>query len=111
MTAPTIPSETSGGESLLTVLVALVANALLAAAKSVAAAVTGSASMVAERSGSRPRDDEHPRGYGRSTYIWSLVAAFGLFSASHCTSSPARRSSTRSARSRSACCWPSSGCS
>ena len=24
---------------------------------------------------------EHPRGYGRSTYIWSLVAAFGLFSA------------------------------
>lgn len=99
MTAPTIPSETSGGESLLTVLVALVANALLAAAKSVAAAVTGSASMVAEaahswadtgnellllvaeRTGSRPRDDEHPRGYGRSTYIWSLVAAFGLFSA------------------------------
>jgi cation diffusion facilitator family transporter len=87
------------GSSLLTVVVALTANALLAVAKSVAAAVTGSAAMVAEaahswsdagnevflliaeRSGRRPRDKDHPRGYGRSTYIWSLVAAFGLFSA------------------------------
>ena len=80
-------------------VVALVANGLLAIAKSVAAALTGSASMlaeaahswadtgneilllIAERTGRRPRDEEHPRGYGRSTYIWSLVAAFGLFSA------------------------------
>jgi divalent metal cation (Fe/Co/Zn/Cd) transporter len=37
--------------------------------------------LIAERSGHRPRDVDHPRGYGRSTYIWSLVAAFGLFSA------------------------------
>ncbi|MDI6912295.1 cation diffusion facilitator family transporter [Nocardioides sp.] len=99
MTSPTIPSESTGGESLLTVLVALVANGLLAAAKSAAAVATGSASMVAEaahswadtgnevfllvaeRTGRRPRDEEHPRGYGRSTYIWSLFAAFGLFSA------------------------------
>ena len=84
---------------MFTVLVALTANGLLAIAKSVAAAVTGSASMVAEaahswadtgnevfllvaeRKGSRPRDEDHPRGYGRATYIWSLVAAFGLFSA------------------------------
>ncbi|WP_245750119.1 cation diffusion facilitator family transporter [Nocardioides terrae] len=91
--------EKPGGESMLTVVVALVANALLALAKSVAALLTGSAAMVAEaahswadtgnevflvvaeRRGSRPRDEEHPRGYGRSTYIWSLVAAFGLFSA------------------------------
>ena len=88
------------GSSLFTVLVALVANALLAVAKSVAAAVTGSAAMVAEaahswsdtgnevflliaeRTGRRPRDEPRTRaGYGRSTYIWSLVAAFGLFSA------------------------------
>jgi cation diffusion facilitator family transporter len=85
--------------SLTTVVVALVANGLLALAKSVAASVTGSAAMVAEaahswsdtgnevfllvaeRRGKRPRDASHPRGYGRSTYIWSLVAAFGLFSA------------------------------
>ncbi|MGZ4452582.1 MAG: cation diffusion facilitator family transporter [Nocardioides sp.] len=87
------------GESTLTVAIALGANALLAVAKSVAAALTGSAAMVAEaahswsdtgnevflviaeRRGRRPRDAEHPRGYGRETYIWSLVAAFGLFSA------------------------------
>jgi cation diffusion facilitator family transporter len=91
--------ESSGGDSLVTVIVALAANGLLAVAKSVAAVLTGSASMVAEaahywadtgnevfllvaeRRGDRPRDDEHPRGYGRATYIWSLVAAFGLFSA------------------------------
>jgi cation diffusion facilitator family transporter len=92
-------NERRQGESLLTVLVALAANGLLAIAKSVAAGLTGSAAMVAEaahswadtgneifllvaeRQGSRPRDEEHPRGYGRATYIWSLVAAFGLFSA------------------------------
>ncbi|MFB9313256.1 cation diffusion facilitator family transporter [Nocardioides plantarum] len=84
---------------MLTVVVALVANTLLALAKSVAAVLTGSAAMVAEaahswadtgnevfllvaeRRGARPRDAEHPRGYGRATYTWSLVAAFGLFSA------------------------------
>lgn len=86
-----------GGESLRTVLIALVANVLIAVAKTVAAFITGSASMVAEaahswadsgnevflllaeRRGSRPRDAEHPRGYGRETYVWSLFAAFGLF--------------------------------
>jgi cation diffusion facilitator family transporter len=99
MPSPTLPREPSTDQSLLTVLVALLANGLLALAKSVAALVTGSASMVAEsahswadtgnevflliaeRRGHRPRDEEHPRGYGRATYIWSLVAAFGLFSA------------------------------
>lgn len=93
------PDEGGGGDSVLTVLVALVANGLIALAKSVAGALTGSASMVAEaahswadtgnevflllaeRRGARPRDAEHPRGYGRATYVWSLVAAFGLFSA------------------------------
>lgn len=82
---------------MLTVLIALVANAFIAATKTVAAAITGSASMVAEaahswadtgneialvlaeRRGSRPRDASHPRGYGRATYFWSLIAAFGLF--------------------------------
>ncbi|MGZ4464172.1 MAG: cation diffusion facilitator family transporter [Nocardioides sp.] len=86
-------------ESAFTVVVALVANGLLAAAKTVAAFLTGSASMgaeaahswadtgnevfllIAEKRGERPRDAEHPRGYGRATYVWSLVAAFGLFSA------------------------------
>jgi len=99
MTTEAVPKETTNDQSLFTVLVALVANGLLATAKSIAAGATGSASMVAEaahswadtgnevflllaeRKGDKPRDEEHPRGYGRATYIWSLVAAFGLFSA------------------------------
>src|SRR6478752_8242348 len=89
----------SGGESLLTVIVALVANALIAVAKSVVAVITGSASMVAEaahswadagneiflltaeRRAAKPRDDQHPFGYGREAYVWSMFAAFGLFGA------------------------------
>jgi len=91
--------DPAGGESTLTVVVALVANALIAIAKTAAAVLTGSASMVAEaahswadtgnevflllaeRRGARPRDERHPRGYGRDTYVWSLFAAFGLLSA------------------------------
>src|SRR6478736_7379773 len=87
------------GESLLTVIVALVANALIAVAKSIVAVITGSASMVAEaahswadagneifpltaeRRAAKPRDDQHPFGYGREAYVWSMFAAFGLFGA------------------------------
>lgn len=86
-------------ESLLTVLIALGANALIALAKSVVAFVTGSASMVAEAAHSwadtgneifllvaekrsdKPPDEAHPFGYGREAYVWSMFAAFGLFSA------------------------------
>ncbi|GAA1956961.1 cation diffusion facilitator family transporter [Agromyces allii] len=85
------------GDSLVTVLVALVVNALIALAKSVAASLTGSASMVAEaahswadtgnevllviaeRRSRRPADARHPLGYGKDAYVWSMFAAFGLF--------------------------------
>ena len=84
-------------ESALTILIALGANALVALAKSAAAVVTGSASLVAEaahswadagnqiflvtanRRSRRAPDDAHPFGYGREAYIWSLFAALGLF--------------------------------
>lgn len=99
--APAAPSSSSGqqGGTLVTVLVALGANFLIAVAKTVAAVVTASASMVAEaahswadcgneifllvaeRRSSRPRDDAHPFGHGRAAYVWSMFAAFGLFSA------------------------------
>ncbi|MCA1005128.1 cation diffusion facilitator family transporter [Rhodococcus hoagii] len=89
--------EQTGGESTLTVVVAFVANALIALAKSVAAVVTGSASMVAEathswadtgneilllvadRRARKAPDRAHPLGFGREAYIWSLFAALGLF--------------------------------
>lgn len=88
-----------GGESLRTVLIALGANTLIAVAKSVAALLTGSASMVAEaahswadagnevfllqaeRRADRPVDSTHPFGYGRAAYVWAMVAGFGLFTA------------------------------
>jgi cation diffusion facilitator family transporter len=91
------PLEFGGAESLITVLVALAANFLIAVAKSAAALVTGSASLVAEaahswadtgnevllliadRRSRRPPDRPHPYGYGREAYVWSLIAAIGLF--------------------------------
>jgi cation diffusion facilitator family transporter len=86
-----------GSESLTTVLVAFAANVLIAVAKTAAAAVTGSASLVAEAAHSwadtgneifllianrrslRPADQAHPFGHGREAYVWSLFAALGLF--------------------------------
>jgi cation diffusion facilitator family transporter len=89
----------AGSESLLTVLVALVANLVIAAVKSFVAVLTGSASMVAEaahswadagnegfllvaeRRAAKPADASHPLGHGREAYVWSMFAAFGLFTA------------------------------
>jgi cation diffusion facilitator family transporter len=86
-----------GSDSTLTVLVALGANLVVAVAKSVAAVITGSASLTAEaahswadtgnelflvvanRRSSRPPDQAHPLGHGREAYVWSLFAALGLF--------------------------------
>jgi cation diffusion facilitator family transporter len=86
-----------GSESLTTVLVALSVNVLVALAKSAAAVVTGSASLLAEaahswadagnevfllianRRSRRPPDLAHPFGHGREAYVWSLFAALGLF--------------------------------
>ena len=94
--APSV-HDPGGSESLTTVLVAFGANILIAVAKSAAAAVTGSASLVAEaahswadagngifllvadRRSRRPADEAHPFGHGREAYVWSLFAALGLF--------------------------------
>lgn len=83
----------------MTVLIAFLANVLVAIAKTFAAFITSSASMVAEaahswadagneiflliadRQGARNKDERHPLGYGRSAFVWSLIAAFGIFTA------------------------------
>jgi cation diffusion facilitator family transporter len=83
----------------MTVVIAFLANLLIAVAKSIAAYFTGSASMLAEaahswadagneiflfvadRRADRQRDHTHPMGHGREAYVWSMFAAFGLFSA------------------------------
>ena len=91
--------DTRESSSFLTVLIAFGANILVAVAKTVAAILTGSASLVAEsahswadagneiflikaeRAAVRPSDAAHPGGYGREGYFWSLFAAVGLFTA------------------------------
>jgi Cation efflux family len=83
----------SASASERTVWVALGANLLVGVAKSIAAVVTGSASMLAEaahswadtgnevfllianRRSRRSPDQAHPLGYGREAYVWSLLAA------------------------------------
>jgi len=35
--------------------------------------------LVGERRARKPADPTHPLGYGRVGYIWSMFAAFGLF--------------------------------
>jgi cation diffusion facilitator family transporter len=99
--AAAVPLQQDGGaaasESIVTIAVAFGANLLIAIAKSVAALLTGSASMVAEaahswadtgneiflivadRRSRRPPEPTHPHGFGREAYIWSLFAAMGLF--------------------------------
>ncbi|TQF69147.1 cation diffusion facilitator family transporter [Rhodococcus spelaei] len=91
------PRDDAAEESTLTVLLAFGANLAIAVAKSAAAMLTGSASMVAEathswadtanevlllianRRSRRPAEDAHPLGFGREAYIWSMFAALGLF--------------------------------
>jgi cation diffusion facilitator family transporter len=93
---PPPPAAASDG-SLRSVLAALLANTLIAVAKGVAAALTGSSALFAEtlhtvadagnevflfvairRSGRDP-DPTHPFGYGPERYYWALLAAIGMF--------------------------------
>jgi cation diffusion facilitator family transporter len=90
-------SRDGGSAGLTTVVVAFLANIVVAIAKTVAAVITGSASLFAEavhswadtgnevfllvanRRSRRPPDRKHPLGHGREAYVWSLLAALGLF--------------------------------
>lgn len=80
------------------ILYAFLANFGIAIAKSWAAWLTGSGSMLAEaihsyadtgnqvllylglRQSQKPADDEHPLGYGKLSYFWSFIVAVLLFS-------------------------------
>jgi cation diffusion facilitator family transporter len=79
------------------IIQSLVANAAIATAKGIAAAVTGSGALLAEtihsaadcsnqlllllgvKRAQRPADALHPLGYGRALYFWSFIVALFLF--------------------------------
>lgn len=79
------------------VVAAMIANGIIAVAKFVAAAVTGSSAMLAEgihsvadtgnqvlllfgnRRSQLPADRRHPFGHGPEMYFWSLIVAMILF--------------------------------
>jgi cation diffusion facilitator family transporter len=80
-----------------TVLIALVANGVIAVAKGVGGVVTGSSAMLAEtahsiadtvdqvlllvslRLGERQPDEEHPFGYGKERFFWTFLVAVIIF--------------------------------
>ncbi|MEO3746891.1 cation diffusion facilitator family transporter [Plantactinospora sp. B5E13] len=84
-------------ESVVTVVVAGLANLLIAAAKVLAGLISGSAAMLSEgahsiadtatevllftalRRGARPADVQHPFGYGKESYVWAFIAAIFTF--------------------------------
>jgi cation diffusion facilitator family transporter len=83
--------------SLTSVLAAFAANATIAIAKGVAAALTGSSALFAEtlhtvadtgnevflyiaiRRSNKVPDASHPLGYGPERWYWALLAAIGMF--------------------------------
>jgi cation diffusion facilitator family transporter len=85
-----------GGSKVI--FAALAANLGIAVAKFVVAAITGSASMLAEgihstvdtgnelllmlgqRQAAKPADAKHPFGYGKELYFWALMVALSVFS-------------------------------
>jgi len=87
----------AGADSTRAIFFALGANLAIAAAKYVAAAITGSGSMLAEavhstadcgnqlllllglRRARRPPSLDYPLGFGKETYFWSFVVALLLF--------------------------------
>lgn len=88
----------------LTVLVALGANLVIAAAKTVGGLASGSPALLSEaahsvadslnevfllaalRRSRRPADARHPFGYGKERFFWALLAAVGIFVMGGCFS-------------------------
>ncbi|MCH7853840.1 MAG: cation diffusion facilitator family transporter [Proteobacteria bacterium] len=91
-------SSASHESTAKAILYAFLANAGIALAKTWAAWLTGSGSMLAEaihsyadtcnqillylglKQSTRPADKKHPLGYGKLSYFWSFIVAMLLFS-------------------------------
>lgn len=93
----TAPAAGGGNESLGTVVVAGLANLVIAAAKLVAGLLSGSAAMLSEsahsladtvtevflfvalRRGGKPASETHPFGHGKESFVWAFIAALFTF--------------------------------
>ncbi|WP_435240286.1 cation diffusion facilitator family transporter [Streptomyces cucumeris] len=91
-------------KTAVTVLVALAANLVIAVAKAVGGVFAGSPALLSEAAHSvadslnevfllaslkrsrKAPDDQHPFGYGKERYFWSLLAAVGIFVMGGCFS-------------------------
>jgi cation diffusion facilitator family transporter len=87
-----------GADSIKSIIFALCANLAIAIAKLIAAAITGSGSMMAEsihsladsgnqlllllgiKRAKRPPTPDYPLGFGKTVYFWSFIVALMLFS-------------------------------
>src|ERR1051326_794230 len=96
--------ELQAGESIRTIVIALVANVVIAIAKLVAGLMSRSTAMVAEAAHSfadtlsevllavamhrakKPPDEVHPLGHGREQFLWALMAAIASFIIGGCFS-------------------------
>ncbi|MEV0091044.1 cation diffusion facilitator family transporter [Streptomyces sp. NPDC050738] len=96
--------NSSDRKTRITVLVALIANLVIAVAKAVGGAFAGSPALLSEaahsvadslnevfllaalRRSRKPADRKHPFGYGKERYFWSLLAAVGIFVMGGCFS-------------------------
>ncbi len=92
------------GEGVRTIVIALVANLVIAAAKLIAGLTSGSTGMLAEAAHSaadsvnevflgiglyrerQPADAEHPLGHGRERFLWAFMAAIASFLIGGCLS-------------------------
>ncbi|MFB9636312.1 cation diffusion facilitator family transporter [Streptomyces spiralis] len=98
------PGPASDRRTRVTVLVALAANLVIAAAKAVGGLLAHSPALLSEaahsvadslneifllaalRRSRRPADRRHPFGYGKERFFWSLLAAVGIFVMGGCFS-------------------------
>ena len=92
------------GESIRTIVIALLANIVIAIAKLIAGLVSGSTGMLAEAAHSaadsvnelflaiglrrdrQPADETHPLGHGRERFLWAFMAAIASFLIGGCVS-------------------------
>jgi len=94
---PAHADEPVENESVGTVIIAGLANLVIAAAKLIAGLLSGSAAMLSEsahsladtvtevflfvalRRGRKPADEGHPFGYGKEAFVWAFIAALFTF--------------------------------